>query len=230
MQNTPKVSPQIEESWRELLIDEFHSDYFLALKEFLVNEKKNITVYPPGKHIFNAYNRTPVDKVKVVIIGQDPYHGKGQAHGLCFSVQRGIKTPPSLQNIFKELKSDLNIPVPSHGNLVHWTDEGVFLLNATLTVRASQAGSHQNKGWETFTDATIKKLSEVKNSLVFLLWGKYAQAKEKLIDSSKHYILKAAHPSPFSAHNGFFGCRHFSKTNQILKLKGIDPIDWKIPD
>lgn len=230
MQNTLKVSPQIEESWKNLLKDEFQSDYFHTLKKFLVNEKKNGAVYPPGNYIFNAYNRTPVDKVKVVIIGQDPYHGKGQAHGLCFSVQKGIQKPPSLQNIFKELKNDLNISVPSHGNLEYWTDEGVFLLNATLTVRASHAGSHQNKGWETFTDATIEKLSEVKNCLVFLLWGKFAQAKEKLIDTSKHYILKASHPSPFSAHNGFFGCRHFSKANQILKLKGIDPIDWKIPD
>ena len=230
MQNTLKVSPQIEESWRNLLKDEFQSDYFHSLKKFLVNEKKNGTVYPPGNYIFNAYNRTPVDKVKVVIIGQDPYHGKGQAHGLCFSVQKGIQNPPSLQNIFKELKNDLNISIPSHGNLEHWSDEGVFLLNATLTVRASQAGSHQNKGWETFTDATIDKLSEVKDCLVFLLWGKYAQAKEKLINTSKHFILKAAHPSPFSAHNGFFGCKHFSKTNQILRLKGIEPIDWKIPD
>jgi uracil-DNA glycosylase len=230
MQNESKVSPQIEESWKNLLVDEFQSDYFQKLKEFLVHEKKKATIYPPGKFIFNAYNRTPVEKVKAVIIGQDPYHGLGQAHGLCFSVQRGIQNPPSLQNIFKELQNDLNIPVPKHGNLEHWAEEGVFLLNATLTVRASQAGSHQHKGWETFTDSTIKKLSDVKDCLVFLLWGKYAQAKEKIIDTSKHYILKAAHPSPFSAHNGFFGCRHFSKTNQILKLKGMEPIDWRIPD
>lgn len=230
MQTEIKVTPQIEESWKNLLASEFQRDYFLKLKDFLVHEKKNFPVYPPGKDIFKAYNRTPVANVKAVIIGQDPYHGKGQAHGLCFSVQRGIPNPPSLQNIFKELNNDLNIPIPKHGNLEHWADEGVFLLNATLTVRASQAGSHQNKGWETFTDATIQKLSDVKDCLVFILWGKYAQAKEKFIDTSKHYILKAAHPSPFSAHNGFFGCRHFSKTNQILKLKGIEPINWQIPE
>lgn len=226
-----EVSPQIEESWKSLLMDEFQSDYFKKLKEFLLEEKKNNkTIYPPGNFIFNAFNRTPVERVKVIIIGQDPYHGEGQAHGLCFSVQKGIKKPPSLENIFKELQSDLNILAPSHGNLEHWADQGVLLLNATLTVRANQAGSHQNKGWEIFTNAVIQKLSNEKNILVFLLWGRYAQAKEEIIDTSKHYILKAAHPSPFSATNGFFGSNHFSKTNQILKLNGLDPIDWLIPE
>lgn len=223
------INPQIEESWKELLMQEFQADYFIDLKNFLLAEKnKGVTIYPPGAMIFSAFNYTPFDKVKVVIIGQDPYHGTGQAHGLCFSVQNGIKPPPSLVNIFKEIKNDLEIPIPSKGNLESWAKQGILLLNATLTVRANQAGSHQGKGWEKFTDAVIKKLSENKSGLIFLLWGKYAQAKETLIDTNKHYILKAAHPSPFSADSGFFGCKHFSKTNEILRQQGLEKVDWDI--
>jgi len=223
-----QVNPQIEASWKEVLSDEFNADYFSSLKEFLVEEKKKYTLYPPGSKIFNAFDHTPVDKVRVVILGQDPYHGAGQAHGLCFSVPKGIAQPPSLVNIFKELHTDLGIPIPNHGNLEHWTGQGVLLLNATLTVRANQAGSHQGKGWEQFTDAVIRKISDTRSGVVFILWGRYAQAKETLIDTQKHYILKAAHPSPFSAYNGFFGCRHFSKTNELLQKQGLPAIDWKI--
>jgi uracil-DNA glycosylase len=223
-----QIDPRIEKSWKELLRGEFNSDYFTGLKEFLVIEKSRYKIFPPGKLIFNAFNLTPFDNVKVVILGQDPYHGKGQAHGLCFSVPFGIAQPPSLVNIFKELKSDINISLPKHGNLENWAKQGVLLLNATLTVRAGQAGSHQGKGWETFTDAVIKKISEKRAGIVFLLWGKYAQAKEMLIDKKKHYILKAAHPSPYSAFYGFFGCKHFSKTNEILKQHGLKPINWVI--
>ncbi len=222
------INPRIHDSWKELLIEEFNQPYFSALKNFLVEEMNTHVVYPPGKKIFSALDRTPYDKVKVVILGQDPYHGKGQAHGLCFSVPPGITSPPSLVNIFKELHNDLGVPIPSHGNLEPWADQGVLLLNATLTVRARQAGSHQNKGWENFTDAVIQKLSETREGLVFILWGRYAQAKENLIDPDKHHILKAAHPSPFSAHSGFFGCKHFSKTNEILQSKGIEPLTWDL--
>lgn len=222
------INPQIEESWKLVLSDEFNAPYFSDLKDFLIIEKSKYVVYPPGKFIFNAFKHTPFDKVKVVIIGQDPYHGKGQAHGLCFSVPSGIAQPPSLVNIFKELHQDLELPIPRHGNLEKWADRGVLLLNATLTVRANQAGSHQNKGWETFTDSVIRKISEFRTGIVFLLWGRYAQAKETLIDTGKHYVLKAAHPSPFSAFNGFFGCRHFSKTNDILVHNGLEPIDWSL--
>lgn len=223
-----EINPLIEDSWKEILKDEFRSQYFSELKEFLVEEKKKYKIYPPGELIFNAFNSTPFDKVRVVLLGQDPYHGRGQAHGLCFSVPEGIPQPPSLVNIFKELNSDLGIPLPEHGNLGKWTSRGVLLLNAILTVRANQAGSHQNRGWEKFTDAVIQKISEKRTGIVFLLWGKYAQAKELLIDSDKHYILKAAHPSPYSADNGFFGCRHFSRTNEILGRHGIEEIDWGI--
>ena len=222
------IDPRIHESWKECLIDEFNKPYFSALKNFLVQEMNSNIVYPPGKKIFSAFDKTPFDRVKVVILGQDPYHGKGQAHGLCFSVPQGITSPPSLVNIFKELHNDLGLPVPSHGNLEKWADQGVLLLNATLTVRANQAGSHQNKGWENFTDAVIRKLSDDKKDLVFILWGRYAQAKETLINSAKHHILKAAHPSPFSAHSGFFGCRHFSKTNEILESDGSEPVNWNL--
>lgn len=221
-----QVKPQIEQTWGEQLADEFKAAYFLELKEFLVTEKEKYAVYPPGSQIFNAFNFTPFDDVRVVIIGQDPYHGKGQAHGLCFSVPYGITPPPSLINIFKEIQTDVGLPVPSHGNLENWARQGVLLLNATLTVRANQAGSHQGKGWETFTNAVIKKLSDKRVGLVFILWGKFAQAKEELIDTQKHYVLKAAHPSPFSAYNGFFGCKHFSKTNEILQKHAIPEIDW----
>lgn len=223
-----QIEPQIEESWKEVLLEEFRSDYFLELKEFLVAERKKNKVYPPGSQIFNAFNFTPFDKVQVVILGQDPYHGQGQAHGLCFSVPQGINPPPSLVNIFKELNSDLGIPVPAHGNLEKWAKQGVLLLNATLTVRANQAGSHQGKGWEQFTDAVIQRLSNQRVGLVYILWGRFAQAKEALIDTKKHYVLKAAHPSPFSAYNGFFGSKHFSKTNELLRRHGLTEIDWDL--
>jgi len=222
------VKPTIEESWRIILQDEFDKPYFIDLKAFLIEEKKNFRIFPPGSMIFNAFNHTPFDKVKVVFIGQDPYHGFGQAHGLCFSVPEGVAKPPSLVNIFKELHDDLGVPVPVHGNLVKWADQGVLLLNATLTVRENQAGSHQNKGWETYTDAVISKLSELKKKLVFVLWGNYAIAKRILIDDTKHHVLTAAHPSPFSAYKGFFGCRHFSKINEILVKSAMEPIDWKL--
>lgn len=223
-----QVNPQIESSWKEVLQNEFSAPYFATLKEFLLEEKKKFVIYPPGKLIFNAFNHTPFGQVRVVILGQDPYHGKGQAHGLCFSVPEGITPPPSLVNIFKELHDDLGIPVPNHGNLVKWADQGILLLNATLTVRANQAGSHQGKGWEQFTDAVIRKISEQRTGIIFLLWGKYAQAKEEIIDMRKHYVLKAAHPSPFSAYNGFFGCKHFSRANELLQRHGLTPIDWRV--
>lgn len=222
------IDPRIEASWKAILLDEFNKDYFKELKQFLLQEKQQHFIYPSGKEIFNAFNFTPFDKVKVVILGQDPYHGKGQAHGLSFSVPFGIKPPPSLKNIFKELKADLDIPIAESGNLTSWAKQGVLLLNATLTVRAKQAGSHQNKGWENFTDAVISSLSENKEALIFLLWGRFAQNKTSLIDSKKHHILSAAHPSPFSAYNGFFGCKHFSKTNKILNKNGLETIDWKL--
>lgn len=216
----------IEDSWYDQLKNEFDKDYFLKLKDFLVEERKTHTVYPPGSQIFSAFNFTPFDKVKVVILGQDPYHGPGQAHGLCFSVPYGVKPPPSLVNIYKELKTDVGFSIPSHGNLEAWAKQGVLLLNATLTVRANTAGSHQNKGWEIFTDKVISTISQNRENVVFVLWGRYAQAKEVLVDKSKHYILKAAHPSPLSAFNGFFGCKHFSKINDFLTQKAIEPINW----
>jgi uracil-DNA glycosylase len=223
-----QVNPQIEESWKEVLASEFGSSYFVELKEFLTEEKAKFAVYPPGSQIFNAFQLTPFNQVKVVILGQDPYHGPGQAHGLCFSVPRGISPPPSLVNIFKEIEKDLGIKVPEGGNLEKWARQGVLLLNATLTVRANQPGSHQRRGWENFTHAVISRLSEKRVGLIFLLWGKFAQEKESLIDTNRHYILKAAHPSPFSAYNGFFGCRHFSKTNEILRKHGLEEINWDL--
>ena len=223
-----KIDPNIEEGWKAALMDQFQSPYFSALKEFLVEEKKKHTIYPPGPLIFNAFNRTPFDSVKVVILGQDPYHGKGQAHGLCFSVPQGIQKPPSLVNIFKELNTDLGLPVPESGNLEKWTDQGVLLINATLTVRDSQAGSHQKRGWESFTNRVIEMVSQEKSGVVFLLWGRFAQAKESLIDRNKHLVLKAAHPSPLSAYNGFYGCKHFSLTNEYLKQSGKTEIDWTL--
>lgn len=220
------VTPIIEESWKRELADQFASPYFEELKTFLIEEKKRYRIFPPGNLIFNAFNLTPFDKVKVVILGQDPYHGYGQAHGLCFSVQPGVPHPKSLINIFQELKDDIGCEIPVNGNLEKWAQQGVLMLNATLTVREHQAGSHQNHGWETFTNAAIQQLSAKKNGIVFLLWGAYAQAKETLIDSSKHFILKTAHPSPLSAYRGFFGCKHFSQTNQLLQQSGQTPIDW----
>jgi uracil-DNA glycosylase len=224
----PAIDPIIEEGWKQVLMEEFQSPYFSSLKEFLVEEKRTHKVFPPGFLIFNAFAHTPFNRVKVVILGQDPYHGRGQAHGLCFSVPGGVPQPPSLVNIFKELHSDLGIPVPDHGNLEPWADQGVLLINATLTVRENQAGSHQNRGWERFTNRVIERTSELHDGVVFLLWGRYAQAKEGLIDGNKHLVLKAAHPSPLSAHNGFFGCRHFSRTNEYLEQHGKEAIDWKL--
>jgi uracil-DNA glycosylase len=223
-----EIKPNIDISWLEVLKDEFKSDYFATLKSFLVEEKKNFTIYPKGNEIFNAFNTTPFSHVKVVILGQDPYHGPGQAHGLCFSVPNNVAKPPSLVNIFKELSSDLNIPIPENGNLEKWAKQGVLLLNATLTVRANQAGSHQNKGWERFTDAVICSISEKKQKVVFILWGAYAQAKVKIIDTQKHCILTAPHPSPLSVHRGFYGCKHFSKANSYLRSNGIEEIDWRL--
>ena len=224
----PSINPQIEESWKQVLQDEFQAPYFLGLTEFVREEKKKHIIYPPGPLIFSAFNHTPFNRVKVVILGQDPYHGPGQAHGLCFSVPDGIPHPPSLVNIFKEIKSDLGIPVPKSGNLTKWAEQGVLLVNAILTVRANEPTSHQNKGWETFTNGVIGNLSKKRKNLVFLLWGNYAQAKETLIDADRHYVLKAAHPSPLSANRGFFGCRHFSRTNQILAEHGLNEIDWSL--
>ena len=221
----PNIS--IHPSWKEALEEEFSSPYFSNLREFLVAEKKEHLIFPPGNQIFSAFNHTPFENVKVVIIGQDPYHQKGQANGLCFSVSPGVAKPPSLLNIFKELKDDLGIPVPVTGNLEPWADQGVLLLNATLTVRQGQAGSHQGKGWETFTDAVIKKVSDKKKGVVFLLWGRFAHTKEELIDKNKHFILKAAHPSPL-ARGAFFGSKHFSKTNELLEKQGFEPIDWRV--
>ena len=217
---------QIEESWKKRLMPEFDKDYFIRLTDFVRAEYSSTTIYPPGKLIFNAFNLCPFDQTKVVIIGQDPYHGPGQAHGLCFSVNDGIAFPPSLQNIFKELQSDLGIAIPSSGNLTRWANQGVLLLNATLTVRAHQAGSHQRKGWEDFTDAAIRTLAEQKEHLVFILWGAYAQKKGAFINREKHLVLTSAHPSPLSAYNGFFGNKHFSRANEYLVAHGETPIEW----
>lgn len=223
----PNETIQLEQGWLSHLKDEFSKPYFLLLKQYLMEEKKSgKTIYPPGKQIFAAFNHTPFDKVKVVIIGQDPYHGPGQANGLCFSVNPGIRIPPSLQNIFKEIMADTGGGIPKSGDLSRWADQGVLLLNATLTVRANEAGSHQGKGWELFTDRVIQIISTQKSNLVFMLWGRFAQSKDVLIDGRKHFILKAAHPSPLSAHNGFFGCRHFSAANNFLQTNGMAPIDW----
>jgi uracil-DNA glycosylase len=220
---------QIEESWKEVLKDEFDKNYFQHIVAFLKAEKATgKIIYPPGPLIFNAFKQTPFDNVKAVILGQDPYHNKGQAHGLSFSVPDGVPKPPSLVNIFKELKNDIGIEIPESGNLEKWAKQGVLLLNASLTVRKNEPGSHSAIGWLQFTDTVIKKLSDKKEGIVFLLWGKFAQEKQSLIDETKHHVLKAAHPSPFSANNGFFGCRHFSKTNEWLIKHHEAPIDWKI--
>lgn len=220
--------PDIEEKWYEVLKNEFEQAYFIEIKNFLIEEKRHHIVFPPSPLIFNAFNLTPFDNVKVVILGQDPYHNDGQAHGLAFSVPDVIQKPPSLQNIFKELNQDLNIPIPMNGNLEKWAKEGVLLLNASLTVRAHEAASHAKIGWQRFTDAAIKALSDKKQNLVFILWGNYAIAKENLIDHNKHLILKTVHPSPLSASRGFFGCHHFSKTNEYLINHNIKPIDWSL--
>jgi len=221
---------KIEASWKAVLKDEFSKPYFQQVVMFLKTEKAaGKTIYPPGPLIFNAFNQTPFNRLKVVIIGQDPYHGPGQAHGLSFSVPNGINPPPSLINIFKEIQTDIGVAMPKeYGNLTRWAEQGVLLLNAALTVRASEAFSHARIGWAEFTDAVIRTISEHKEGIVFLLWGKFAQEKQVLIDETRHHVLKAAHPSPFSADKGFFGCRHFSKTNEFLTRQGSAPIDWKL--
>lgn len=219
---------KIERGWLSAINEEFTKPYFNQLKNFLIDERGKYVVYPPGNKIFAAFDLTPFDEVKVVILGQDPYHGVGQANGLCFSVADGVRQPPSLINIFKELEEDMGCPRPKSGNLEPWAKQGVFLLNATLTVRANTAGSHQNKGWELFTDSVIKTLSDQKENLVFLLWGNYAKAKTALIDVNKHCVLTAAHPSPL-ARGAFFGSKHFSKTNDFLRQKGIREIEWCLP-
>ncbi|AHB41314.1 Uracil-DNA glycosylase [candidate division SR1 bacterium RAAC1_SR1_1] len=221
---------QIHSSWKNILRDEFQKPYFEQIKQFLEQEKLagNI-VFPKGSDIFNAFNQTPFDDVKIVILGQDPYHGEGEAHGLCFSVQDGVRVPPSLKNIFKELLTDIpGFVIPVSGNLISWAKQGVFLLNATLTVRKDTPNSHKDAGWQQFTDAVIKKISDEKKGVVFLLWGAYAQGKIGLIDQEKHLVLQAAHPSPFSSYRGFFGCKHFSQTNNFLISQGKQPINWKI--
>jgi uracil-DNA glycosylase len=221
---------KLESSWKAVLAGEFSKTYMQQLRSFLAKEiQKNKVIYPRGRDMFKALNSTPLDKVRVVIIGQDPYHGPQQAHGLCFSVQPGIAVPPSLQNIYKELKDDLGVEPPDHGYLQSWADHGVLLLNATLSVEAGRAGSHQNKGWEEFTDRVIEVLNKESENVVFLLWGSYAQKKGARIDREKHLVLRAPHPSPLSAYRGFFGCRHFSQANEYLLSKGLKPIDWSLP-
>ena len=221
---------QMEPSWKAVLKNEFTKPYFQQVVTFLKTEKAaGKIIYPPGALIFNAFNQTPFSKLKVVVLGQDPYHGNGQAHGLSFSVPNGIKPPPSLVNIFKEIESDIGVAMPlQYGNLTRWAEQGVLLLNAALTVRANEPFSHANFGWADFTDAVIQKISDEKTGIIFLLWGKFAQAKQIFIDETRHFVLKAAHPSPFSAHTGFFGCKHFSKTNEFLVKQGFSPIDWKL--
>lgn len=220
------MNVKISESWKDRLKPEFERDYFTNLVDFVKQEYQQHTVYPPGREIFNAFDHCSFDELKIVIIGQDPYHGVGQANGLCFSVRDGIRKPPSLVNIFKEIEDDLGKAIPQSGNLERWAEQGVLLLNATLTVRSSTPGSHQNKGWEEFTDAVIKTVSEEKQHVVFMLWGAYAQKKGAVIDTSKHLVLESAHPSPFAAHRGFFGNKHFSKANTYLRKHGKSEIDW----
>lgn len=221
--------PQLHEEWLNFLGPEFLKDYMKELKLFLLQEKQSYTVYPPGPQIFNALNTTPLSKVKVIILGQDPYHGPGQAHGLSFSVNRGIPLPPSLQNIFQEIYNELGVRQNGHGDLTFWAQQGVLLLNTTLTVRAGQARSHAGQGWETFTDCIIKTLNEQKEGLVFALWGKDAKSKKLLINKQKHLVLTSSHPSPYSAAAGFFGCGHFARINQYLESKGQRPINWQLP-
>lgn len=220
------MNVRIDESWKVRLQSEFDAPYFTQLTDFVRQEYATTRVYPPGSQMFAAFDACPFERVKVVILGQDPYHEPGQAHGLCFSVNDGVAFPPSLQNIFKEIRDDLGIPVPTSGNLTRWAEQGVLLLNATLTVRAHQAGSHQNRGWEQFTDAVIHRLAQEREHLVFILWGSYAQRKGDFIDRNRHLVLQSPHPSPLSAHRGFFGNRHFSRTNEYLTAHGIEPILW----
>lgn len=236
MQTPPVPSPtergpRIEPSWKAALEAEFGQAYMAQLRTFLEQERaQGRRFFPATRDIFRAFDLTPFDRVRVVIVGQDPYHGPGQAHGLCFSVPHGVGLPPSLVNIFKELGTDLDVPMPTHGNLEHWADQGVLLLNATLTVRAHAAGSHQGKGWERFTDAAIRALNDQRDGIVFVLWGRYAKEKGAVVDRSRHTVLTAAHPSPLSASKGFFGCRHFSRINALLEARGETPIDWALPD
>ncbi len=224
-----RSGPQLEASWLAVLGDEFKKPYMAELRSFLQEEKKKHTIYPPGALMFHAFNRTPFEKVRVVILGQDPYHGPNQAHGLSFSVPDGVPPPPSLVNIFQEIETDLGLPIPTHGNLTYWAEQGVLLLNAVLSVRARQANSHANRGWESFTDRAIEAINEGREGVVFALWGKYAREKAGRVDRKKHLVLTAAHPSPFSADKGFFGCRHFSKINQYFVERGEAPIDWALP-
>jgi uracil-DNA glycosylase len=226
------MNVQIEASWKQALAKEFEQPYFAEIVTFLKHEKASgKIIYPAGPDIFNAFTRTPFNQVKVVILGQDPYHGPQQAHGLCFSVQKGVKPPPSLVNIFKELSTDIpNFEIPNHGCLSHWASQGILMLNSALTVVAGQANSHAKIGWERFTDAVIRKISEEREGVVFLLWGRFAQQKAQLVDAKKHHLLMAPHPSPFSAHSGFLGCKHFSKTNELLRQQGKSPIDWNLPN
>jgi len=227
---TSRKPIDLHPSWLAHLAPEFDLPYMQQLKQFLLLQKQaGKIIYPESKNIFNAFNSTPLDQVKVVILGQDPYHGPNQAHGLCFSVQPGIQTPPSLQNMFKEMQRDLDLPIPNHGFLQSWANQGVFLLNATLTVEQARAGAHQGQGWEQFTDRAIQIVNEQREGVVFLLWGSYAQKKGQLIDGRKHLILRAPHPSPLSAYRGFIGCGHFSKVNEYLTGKGQAPIDWRLP-
>jgi len=221
---------KLESGWMSVLGAQFDLPYMVELKAFLQKEKaQGKIIYPPGSLWFNAFNTTPFDKVKVVILGQDPYHGANQAHGLCFSVLPGVQIPPSLLNIYKEIQTDLDIPRPNHGCLTHWAEQGVLLLNATLTVEQGRAGAHQGKGWERFTDCAVQALNDQREQLVFMLWGSYAQKKGAIIDTGRHLVLKAPHPSPLSAHRGFLGCRHFSQANAYLEKVGQTPIDWALP-
>lgn len=226
MDKLKSMDVKIEKSWKEKLSKEFEQEYFFELANFVKSEFQNKTIYPPAKEIFKAFDACPFDDVKVVILGQDPYHGLGQANGLCFSVHPGVPMPPSLVNIFKERKADLGKSMPPNGDLTFWAKQGVLLLNATLTVAAKSPGSHQNKGWEEFTDAVIQRLSDEKENLVFILWGAYAQKKGSVIDRNKHFVIKSPHPSPFAAHRGFFGSKPFSKCNEFLVSQNKEPIDW----
>lgn len=224
-------SVKLEKSWLNELAGEFEQAYMQSLKAFLIQQKKaGAQIFPAGDEIFTAFSHTPVDKVKVVILGQDPYHGEGQAHGLCFSVKPGVVIPPSLKNIYQELHNELGLPIPDHGHLTSWADQGVLLLNSVLSVESSKAGSHQGKGWETFTDKVIDLINRKREGVVFMLWGSYAQKKGAIIDASRHCVLKAPHPSPLSAYRGFFGCGHFTQANQYLLGKGEHPIDWALPN
>jgi uracil-DNA glycosylase len=222
---------QLEPSWLARLAQEFEQPYMQQLRAFLLAEKQaGKQIYPAGNEIFNAFEHTPLDRVKVVILGQDPYHGDGQAHGLCFSVRPGIQIPPSLQNIFREIHDELNLPIPGHGHLTAWADRGVLLLNSVLSVERSRAASHRGKGWETFTDRVIEVVNRERDGVVFMLWGSYAQRKGAIIDSHRHCVLQAPHPSPLSAHRGFFGCGHFKAANDYLRGRGEEPVDWSLPE